>query len=302
MRSLAGEDDRGLRKPRRWRPECVHRRIKRMDDLDPVLPDIPADLNGASARPRTTRKSAREGSGSVRARFPIRRAAYPPGLGSPTCGSKRLRSRKRAVSASCRSVPPGPSDLPISRTGTRLTINRSRPSWILFSHVTCGGLAGVSKQREQKRRAGSGVRGRPQPPAVRFHDRSGDGEAHPGAVRLRGHERFEDRSGFSAGSPTPVSPTAISSSLSSHLRMTVSSPPVSFISSIAFSIRFMNTCCNWTRSAMTSGSASASVVRIEIEAALASCCSNRAISRITALTSTRSRSSCPSCTAPWCAG
>jgi len=31
------------------------------------------------------------------------------------------------------------------------------------------------------------------------------------------------------------------------------SPAVSFIASIAFNIRFMSTCCNWTRSAITSG-------------------------------------------------
>src|SRR3954466_7734595 len=42
-----------------------------------------------------------------------------------------------------------------------------------------------------KARATAGGADCPQPTAVRFNDRAADAQPHPGAVRLRGEERFE---------------------------------------------------------------------------------------------------------------
>ena len=69
----------------------------------------------------------------------------------------------------------------------------------------------------------------------------------------------------------------------------VSSPPVSFMASMALSMRFINTCWSCTRSAVILGRSGASSVRIEIEYRLASSRSKPSMSRTISFTSTNSR-------------
>src|SRR6267154_1280104 len=64
---------------------------------------------------------------------------------------------------------------------------------------------------------------------------------------------------FSFGNPTPVSLTVINTCPVSVISdFTTSSPPASFIASMALSMRFITTCCNCTRSPITHGAFSLS--------------------------------------------
>src|SRR5471032_628282 len=64
---------------------------------------------------------------------------------------------------------------------------------------------------------------------------------------------------------------------------------MSFMASMPLSMRFMNTCCNWTRSAMTWGRSGLSSVRMEMEWRVASLRRMPIISRMSSLTSPRYR-------------
>src|SRR5437867_6551768 len=68
---------------------------------------------------------------------------------------------------------------------------------------------------------------------------------------------------------------------------------MSFMASMPLSMRFINTCCNCTRSAMILGRSLASSPRIEIEYRLASLRSRTIISRMSSFTSTNSRCRAP---------
>jgi hypothetical protein len=122
---------------------------------------------------------------------------------------------------------------------------------------------------------------------MRFDDGFADGQAHAAALRLGRKERVEDPPG---GSPVPVSFTEIwiwPSSLACNL--TVRTPPVSFIASMPFSMRFISTCWTCTRSALTVGGLRARPVRMETPCRVASA---RSISIVSPMTSFSASGSC----------
>jgi hypothetical protein len=60
-------------------------------------------------------------------------------------------------------------------------------------------------ESEMKSRAWALIRGRPHSPSISLHDRTGDGQPHPGPLWFRRMKRIKNRSVLSASNPTPVS-------------------------------------------------------------------------------------------------
>ena len=121
-----------------------------------------------------------------------------------------------------------------------------------------GGLSRLVRMTDLKRDSeyGTSVRmvGGTDAAAMRIHDGSGDCEAYSESMRLGRYKRRKQRVDISPGKPGPVSRTEISTLArltSMPIVMRRRSGGVSIIASMAFMIRFTNTCCSSTGSPLT---------------------------------------------------
>ena len=124
------------------------------------------------------------------------------------------------------------------------------------------------RQDEPKGRPGAGVGVDPQAAAMRLDDRAADRQSHADAVRLGGEECVEDLGGLLfRHADTGVGDRdqqLVGRGLLRRDRQLAASIEC-FIASMPLSMRFINTCCNCTGSAITCGRPGVSTVRMAIE-------------------------------------
>ena len=160
----------------------------------------------------------------------------------------------------------------------------------------CGGRRHRSGQSELKSCAAREVIGSPQATAMRLNDGLADAKPHAGAVRLGGKKRIEDLFRLLRGKPyAGIGDGYLKLLVFRRCDLMANSrvPSTSFIASMLFTIRFIMTCCNCTRSPMIRGRSAASSVRTDMLYRIASLRSRAIVSRMISFTSTNSRFKAP---------